>query len=525
MKNKRDIEAVFLSEKNKMSKLSFLFGSTGFVFLILLLELIFIIIIYLKLLDYIIPIISAVVILDFIVLLYMLNDDDDYESYKITWSIIILLVPILGSVAYLFVKLDIFNNRYKKYFINKNLDFSQYIETDENLLAKIKKEDIELYHLHNYLKKAGNRGIYSNCEVKYFPSGEEMFPIYLEELKKAEKFIFLEYFIIDRGKMWNQILEILIEKVNAGIDVRVIYDGTCDFTKLPANYHKRLNKIGIKCVKFAPLYPFISTYFNFRDHRKMTIIDGKVAFTGGINIADEYINIKEVFGYWKDTAIMIKGEAVKSFTVMFLKMSVVNMSEKEIQYIKSSNGLKYEKKGYVIPYGDIPMDKDLVGKNVYLDVLNQAKKYVYIMSPYFILDDEFLNSIKFAAKKGLDIRILLPGIPDKVYINKIAKSYYKTMIDADVKIYEYSKGFVHGKMMISDDIKAIVGTINLDYRSLYHHFENAVYLYDVDAVIDVKNDMIKSIAESKEITSEDILKQKLSTKIVVYLFKIFEPLL
>jgi cardiolipin synthase len=257
----------------------------------------------------------------------------------------------------------------------------------------------------------------------------------------------------------------------------------------------------------------------------MTIIDGKVAFTGGINIADEYINIKEVFGYWKDTAIMIKGEAVKSFTVMFLKMSVVNMSEKEIQYIKSSDELKYEQKGYVIPYGDIPMDKDLVGKNVYLDVLNQAKKYVYIMSPYFILDDEFLNSIKFAAKKGLDIRILLPGIPDKVYINKIAKSYYKTMIDAGVKIFEYSKGFVHGKMMISDDIKAIVGTINLDYRSLYHHFENAVYLYDVDAVIDVKNDMIKSIAESKEITSEDILKQKLSTKIVVYLFKIFEPLL
>ncbi|NLZ75269.1 MAG: cardiolipin synthase [Erysipelotrichia bacterium] len=525
MKNKKDIEAVFLSEKNRMSKLSFLFGSTGFVFLILLLEIIFIIVIYLKLLDYIIPIISIIVIFDFIILLYMLNDDEDYESYKITWAVIILLVPILGSVAYLFVKLDIFNNRYKKYFINKNLDFSQYIETDEKLLKKIKKDDIELYHLHNYLKKAGNRGIYSNCEVKYFPSGEEMFPVYIEELKKAEKFIFLEYFIIDRGKMWNQILEILIEKVSVGVDVRVIYDGTCDFTKLPANYHKRLNKIGIKCVKFAPLYPFISTYFNFRDHRKMTVIDGKVAFTGGINLADEYINEKEVFGYWKDTAVMIKGEAVKSFTVMFLKMSVIAINEKEIEYINCSNGLKYEQKGYVIPYGDIPMDKYLVGKNVYLDVLNQAKKYVYIMSPYFILDDEFLNSIKFAAKKGIDVRILLPGIPDKKYINKIAKSYYKTMIEAGVKIYEYTKGFVHGKMMVSDDKKAIVGTINLDYRSLYHHFENAVYLYGNDAVLDVKNDMLASINESLEITNEEVLKQKLLTKIIAYIFKIFEPLL
>ncbi len=525
MKNKKDLEKVFLSSENKMSKLSFLFGSTGFVFLILLLELIFIIFIYLKFLDYIVPIISIVAIFDFIVLLYMLNDDEDYQSYKITWAIIILIVPILGSLAYLFVKLDFFNNRYKKRFIKINEETAHYIKADEKLIDKIKSEDIELYHLHNYLKKSANKGLYENCEVKYFSSGEEMFEIYLQELKKAEKFIFLEYFIIDRGEMWNQILEILIEKVQAGVDVRIRYDGTCDFTKLPANYDKRLRKVGIKCIKFAPLYPFISTYFNFRDHRKMTIIDGKVAFTGGNNIADEYINIKEVFGYWKDTAVMIKGEAVKSFTLMFLQMSVKKLNEQEIEYITSSNNLRYETEGYIIPYGDIPMDKYLVGKSMYLDILNQAKDYVYVMSPYFILDDEFLNAFRFASKKGIDVRILLPGIPDKRYINKIAKSYYKTMLDAGVKVYEYTKGFIHGKMMVSDDVKAIVGTINLDYRSLYHHFENAVYLYKMDAVSDVKNDMENCFLESKEITYQDIANQTLLTKVVAYLFKIFEPLL
>ncbi len=525
MQNKKDLEKVFLSSKNRMSKFSFLFGSTGFVFLLVLLELILIIVVYLKLLDYIVPIISLVLIIDFAVLLYMLNDDVDYESYKVTWSIIILSMPILGSLAYLFVKLDFFNNSFKKHFININKNTSHYITTDKKLIEKIKNDDIELYQLHKYLKKSGNKGIYTNCEVKYFSSGEEMYPLYLEELKKAERFIFMEYFIIDRGKMWNQILEILIEKVNAGVDVRIIYDGTCDFRKLPANYYLRLRKIGIKCTKFAPLYPFISTYFNFRDHRKMTVIDGKVAFTGGINIADEYINEKEVFGYWKDTAVMIKGEAVKSFTLMFLQMYVVNFTEKELEYINCSNNLNYKSKGYIIPYGDIPMDKHLVGRNVYLNVLNQAKKYVYIMSPYFIVDDEFLNALKFAALKGIDVRILLPGIPDKVYINKIAKSYYKTMIDSGVKIYEYTEGFVHGKMMVSDDKKAIVGTINLDYRSLYHHFENAVYLFDNDAVFDVKNDMLDCFEKSQEITYKEVSEQKLSTRIVAYLFKIFEPLL
>ncbi|MGI6608156.1 MAG: cardiolipin synthase [Erysipelotrichaceae bacterium] len=525
MKNKKDLERVFLSTENRMSKLSFLFGSTGFIFLVVLLELLFIVVVYLKLLDYIIPIISIVLIFDFMVLLYMLNVNEDYESYKITWSIIILILPLLGSLAYLFVKFDFFNNRYKKHFIIRNREFSKFIEIDEKLVNRIKNEDIELYHLHNYLEKSGNRGVYTDCEVKYFPSGEDMFSILLDELKKAENFIFLEYFIIDRGTMWNQILKILIEKVSDGVDVRIMYDGTCDFTKLPADYHKRLNKIGIKCIKFAPLYPFISTYFNFRDHRKMTIIDGKVVFTGGINLADEYINEKELFGYWKDTAVMLKGEAVKTFTVMFLKLSVTDITEKEIKYINSSNGLKYANKGYVIPYGDIPMDQYLVGKSVYLDILNQARKYVYIMTPYLIVDDEFLNALKFAAQKGIDIRILLPGIPDKVYINKIAKSYYRTLLDSGVKIYEYTDGFVHGKMMISDDIKAIVGTINLDYRSLYHHFENAVYLYKIDEISVIKEDILSCISKSQLITFKEVQKQSLSTKITGYLFKLFEPLL
>ncbi|MGV3537974.1 phospholipase D-like domain-containing protein, partial [Streptococcus agalactiae] len=280
-------------------------------------------------------------------------------------------------------------------------------------------------------------------------------------------------------------LSILEQKVEEGVEVRILYDGMIEITKLSFDYTKRLEKIGIKAKAFSPISPFISTYYNYRDHRKIVVIDGVVGMTGGVNLADEYINHIELFGHWKDSGIMLKGKAVDSFLLLFLQMwSITEEKMLVAPYLGVHDDL-VENEGYVIPYGDSPLDTDKVGENVYIDILNHAREYVYIMTPYLILDSELEHAIQFAAERGVDVRIIMPGIPDKPIPYALAKTYYQALIKSGVKIYEYTPGFVHSKIFLSDNTKAVVGTINLDYRSLYHHFECAVYLYKVDAIQDI----------------------------------------
>ena len=326
--------------------------------------------------------------------------------------------------------------------------------------------------------------------------------------------------------MWGKILDILLTKAKAGVDVRVMYDGMCDISNLPANYCKRLEAEGIKAKKFAPIKPLLSSHYNYRDHRKICVIDGKVAFNGGVNLADEYINEIERFGHWKDTAVMLKGDAVSSFTLMFLQMW--NVEEKEPDFSEAEAAVETDVEnpsGFVIPYCDCPLDEDKVGETVYMDILNRAGKYVHIMTPYLILDGELEMALKYAGQRGIDVKLILPGIPDKSVAYSLAKGHYASLLEAGVEIYEYTPGFVHAKVCVSDDEKGVVGTINLDYRSLYHHFECATYMYKTDCIADLEKDFQETLAKCRKVSKETIKGDKKIYKIMGPIAKFVAPLL
>lgn len=391
------------------------------------------------------------------------------------------------------------------------------------LMERVKRDDPRFYNLALYMEKQG----YAPCRdtgVKYFPLGEDMFREMLVQLEKAEQYIFLEYFAIAPSHFWDSILEILERKATQGVEVRVMYDGSCAVSYLPHDYPKKLNKKRIKCKVFSPFLPLISSHYNNRDHRKLMIIDGKVAFTGGVNILDRYINCKELFGHWKDTGVMVEGAAAAGFSRMFLQMW--NAGEKQRSYTPYLNTTpRPMEQGVVIPFADAPMDDENVGEMVYLNILNQAKDYVYIMTPYLILDNEMVTALQFAAKRGVDVRIVLPHIPDKKYAFALAKSHYRELIGAGVKIYEYTPGFTHGKMFLSDDDHGVVGTINLDYRSLYLHFECGAYLYRTPALQDIRKDFEQTMAASQLIGMEDVNRQNIFMSLMGKVLKIFAPLM
>ena len=348
----------------------------------------------------------------------------------------------------------------------------------------------------------------------------------LEELKKAEKFIFLEYFIIDEGYMWGSILQILAQKAKLGVEVRVMYDGMCEVTTLSYDYPERMKRFGIQCKAFSPLRPFLSTHYNYRDHRKILVIDGKVGFNGGVNLADEYINHIERFGYWKDTAVMLKGDAVSSLTLLFLQMWNITEPEPIFEpYLVLPDEKPEHSSGLVMPYGDCPLDGNRVGESVYMDILNRAESYVHIMTPYLILDGELETALKFAARRGVDVRIILPGIPDKKLAYSLAKTHYQFLVDAGVKIYEYTPGFVHAKVFVSDDKKAVVGTINLDYRSLYHHFECAVYMYHTECIPAIEEDFMRTLQKCRTVTPESIKNETMFYKVSGKVMKLIAPLM
>lgn len=342
---------------------------------------------------------------------HLFNSDMDATG-KLTWMFLLAVIPIPASIFLWFTEKDV-GHRTLKRMVQQRIDESRdLLHQDPEVLRDPEIESSGTDDLCRYLNRSGSFPLYANTETKFFPQGEDKFAALLEELQKAEKFIFLEYFIIDEGYMWGSILKILADKAAQGVDVRVLYDGMLEISTLPWDYPRRLEKLGIRCKAFAPIQPFLSTHYNYRDHRKILVIDGKVAFTGGVNLADEYINRKERFGHWKDTAILLRGEAVQSFTLMFLQMW--NLTEKEPRWDEALlPSPPVEAEGYVMPYCDCPLDDYKVGESVYMDILNRAKDYVHIMTPYLILDNEMETALKFAAQRGVDVKLILPGIPDK----------------------------------------------------------------------------------------------------------------
>ncbi len=353
-----------------------------------------------------------------------------------------------------------------------------------------------------------------------------MFPAMLEALEASEHFIFMEYFILDKGTMFDTVIEVLERKVKEGVEVRLIYDDMGCITTMPAHFYRSLQAKGIKCAAFNPFRPMLSIIMNNRDHRKIFVVDGKVAFTGGINIADEYINKTERFGYWKDTGIRLEGEAVWSFTCMFLEMwNYIVRSSEDLRKFKPDTvpDQPFESDGFVQPYGDTPLDKENTGENVYMNIISKAKKYVYIFTPYLIIDNEIATALTLAAKRGVDVRIVTPHIPDKKTAFMLTQSYYEQLMGGGVKIYEFTPGFIHAKCFVCDDRVATVGTVNLDYRSLYLHFECGVFLYRTSSVMDVKQDALETIARSIPVT-QDMLKPVLQKVLIQAILKLFAPL-
>ena len=517
-----------LAKPRRKGILGLIFSRFFIIVLLILVELAVMILPVILLRDYLHHFFLGLAIFTLIMMIYLFNSKMD-STAKLTWMLLISVLQVAGALMLLFTQTNFGHRMIRKRAAFTIKETKDAIQQDPQVVTRLRQEDSYTDDLLTYLNRSGCFPAFANTETTYFPSGEEKFRAMLQELAKAEEYIFMEYFIIEEGYMWGKILEILMAKAKAGVDVRVMYDGMCEISTLPSNYCKLLEAEGIKAKSFAPIRPFISSHYNYRDHRKICVIDGKVAFNGGVNLADEYINEIERFGHWKDTAVMLKGDAVSSFRLMFLQMWNATVLEPDFQEAFapacSDDSTVSHPSGFVIPFSDCPLDEDKVGEAVYMDILNRAGRYVHIMTPYLILDGELETALKYAGQRGVDVKLILPGIPDKKLAYSLAKSHYRSLLDAGVKIYEYTPGFVHAKVWTSDDEKGVVGTINLDYRSLYHHFECATYLYKADCIADIERDFQETLAKCRPVTKETIEGTEAFYKIMGPIAKLIAPLL
>ena len=432
----------------------------------------------------------------------------DIAEYKIAWIVTVLLIPVFGSALYVIFSGNRLTEHTKRKMSEITGSMRNTLPVNPDVLSALEERDPGVVCQSRYIANVAQCPPFQNTSVRYFPLGEDMFPVFLEELRRAEKYIFLEYFIIAEGQMWNAILEILTQKAAEGVDVRVIYDDMGCITRLPSQYPKKLAALGIRCQVFNRFIPVLSARLNNRNHRKIGVIDGKVAFTGGINLADEYINAEVRFGHWKDNAVMLRGDAAWSMTVMFLTMwdylAHAGTVAETYDHYRPADAVPEEAcSGFVQPYTDNPLDNEPVGKTIYLNMINRAKRYVYITTPYLIIDDLLETAICNAAKSGVDVRIITPHIGDKFFVHETTKSYYRHLIESGVKVYEYTPGFIHAKTFVCDDAYATVGTVNLDFRSLYLHFECGVWMYGVDEISAIKEDFAVTEAKCKQITLAD----------------------
>ena len=470
---------------------------------------------------------EAMLITGVIVMVYIINEKSN-PAYKIAWIVPIMLFPLVGSMLYLFVKFN-FGNIAAKGIVQKNIkDTEKYAKSSDIIRQEIEDEDSKFLKVATYIENAGGYPAWKNTTMNYYSLGDEIFEPILELLADAKEYIFMEFFMIEEGKFWNSILEILERKAKEGLDVRIIYDDYGCVALLPRKYHVLLNKKGIKTKKYATLTPFLSTHLNNRDHRKMIIVDGKAAMSGGINLCDEYINVYEKYGHWKDNGFIIRGDAVYNYTLMFLQMwhtMAGGAAEDYKKYLERKPGtednrimmvsyeedenIKFQHPGYVIPYGDGPHQEENVAEQVYMDIVSRATKYVYIMTPYLILDHEMKQNLMHASKSGV----------------AVARTYYPQLIKSGVKIYEYTPGFVHAKTFLADDEVAVVGTINLDFRSMYLHYECGSLFYRTEGLKDIKTDFVDMFKKCQEITMKDYYRFSIWQKLAGRILRIFGPLL
>ena len=506
-----------LAKPRKKGLLSLIFSRFMIIAILLVLEVALIVSIYFFLYEHVKIIRASLTIFMVVMEIYLFNCDID-ASGKLTWMLLLSIIPIPGAVMFFYTQSNSGHRKIMQREADLIKETRSYLHHSEAVMDALEKDGGDTDDLVKYLNHSGCFPAYDQTQVLYFPLGEDKFAAMLRELEKAERFIFMEYFIVEEGYMWGKILEILLRKAAEGVDVRVMYDGMCEMSTLPPDYWKLLEERGIHAKPFSPIKPVLSTHYNYRDHRKILVIDGKTGFTGGVNLADEYINKIERFGHWKDTAVMLQGDAVQSLTLMFLQMWNIDEEHAEfLPYLGNTGAVQAAGlakaagplDGYVVPYCDNPMDEYKVGETVYMDILNRAGSYVHIMTPYLILDGELTAAFKYAAQRGVEVKLILPGIPDKKMAYSLAKTHYRELTEAGVQIYEYTPGFIHAKVVVSDDEKAVVGTINMDYRSLYHHFECAAYLYKNECITDIERDFQDTLAKCRKVTEETIKNEKL----------------
>ena len=456
--------------------------------------------------------------------LYIINNRTD-SAYKIAWITLVLIAPVFGTVFYFMFAGQRISKRERRKMLKISRELIENVKQEKSVVNKLRDENMDAYRQARYILDISQDPVFQNSNIEYYKCGEDFFKSYINELKKAKKYIFLEYFIITPGKMWNAILEVLEEKANKGVDVRIIYDDFGCISSFKRSYNKELEENGIKCTVFNRFVPFLSFRMNNRDHRKITVIDGKVGYTGGINLADEYINEKERFGYWKDTAIKIEGDAVWNLTSLFLSIWNYqnNIVGDDYKKYKVKNTIKND--SYISVYGTLPIINETIGENIFLNLINRAKKYVYITTPYLVIDDEMITTLCNAAKMGIDVRIVMPGIPDKKSVFMLSRSYYQILIDSGIKIYEYVPGFVHAKMIVVDDVFATVGTTNFDYRSLYLNYECGAWIYNDKEILKIKKDILDTISKSKEINKIESKKIRKTNRLAKAVLRFFAPLM
>ena len=509
---------------------NFIFSSIFFITCMFLIQLTLLIIFLLYFNKYFIYLYGLNLIVGMIFTFIIINDNIN-PAFKITWILISIALPFLGGMIYLTFGEKRLLKSVKKRLFNFSIKFKDSMDlTKDYDIETLNDSDMNVYRQAKYVNTATGSPVFFNTKTKYFSSGEKSFEEYLNDLKSAKKFIFMEYFIISEGFFLDSVLKILKEKAEKGLDVKIILDDVGSIFTLSNKKIEEMKSYGIKIVEFNQIHGIILPKHNNRTHRKMTIIDGKIAYTGGINIADEYINVIEKYGYWKDSVLKLEGHAVASFINMFISLWDYSTGENtdlnslyDKKDIEKNSNIK-EELGVVIPFSETPIEES-TSENMYLNMIRRANRYIYITTPYLIITWEMENALISAAKTGVDVRIITPHIPDKKYVHLLTRSFYKRLIDNGVKIYEFEKGFIHAKNFVCDDEFVVIGSINLDYRSLYLHFECAVWTFGTPIIKDVKRDFERTLKKSIAITPEWIKKRKLITRILQSLLKLFAPLM
>lgn len=516
-----------MSEKRHKKKLGlidlvrFLFSKLFIVGFLIVIQTIVLLVSIIWLADYFTMVYAVLALLSIGIVVFLVSKEEN-PSYKLAWVIVVMALPIFGGLFYI-----TFGNKNLPRELRNRIAAAgkceqMHVAPGIPCLPALEMRKESLAALSKFITNTTGSELWGHTESEYLPVGEIMWQRMLEELKKAERFIFMEYFILEEGEMWEPILEVLKEKVAQGVEVRFMYDDMGSIQTLPRGYHKRLCEMGINCVLFNPFKPHLNSMMNYRDHRKITVIDGNVGFCGGINIADEYINAYDKHGHWKDTGVLLRGEGVWNLTAMFLDLwNFSKPTDTDFEQYKPT--MKCHNDGFVQAFGDTPLDHINVCEESYMQIINRATKYVYITTPYLILDNEMVTSLQMAARSGVDVRIVTPAVPDKWFVHETTRSFYKTLISTGVRIFEYTPGFVHAKMYVADDDVAIVGTANMDYRSFFLHFECGVCFYGASVVADVRDDILLMTTRCREIALDENVA--LWRRLVRAFLRLFSPMM